>query len=307
LGALQYVAWTADAAWLVLLSVLLLSVVQAQFAFIGHDASHGSAVGHRIFNRVAGELSMGVIGGLCFREWQGRHLQHHRFCQDESRDPDMQFGTLFSMSAEALLEKTPFARRLGRYQAYYFWPSTLLFAFSLRVSALAAALRQPKRYWDDLLAVSAHIGVFLVAPLLLPDVSIGRVVMVYLLAAMFLGPRLAAVFTVNHVGMPVAEPGVSFFEHQIVTSRNVEVHPYMDWFFGGLNYQIEHHLLPTCPRVQLREARTMVRHTVIAAGYSHHQCGWLQAVTEVTRHMAAVSRDAATSRSPALIGLVPGE
>ena len=33
----------------------------------------------------------------------------------------------------------------------------------------------------------------------------------------------------------------------------------VDFWYGGLNYQIEHHLFPTMPRNKLRQARPLVK------------------------------------------------
>ena len=39
---------------------------------------------------------------------------------------------------------------------------------------------------------------------------------------------------------------IDFFRRQVLMSRNVRGGLWMDFFLGGLNYQIEHHLFPTC-------------------------------------------------------------
>ena len=84
LAAVVCEAWLTSSAveWLAL--ALVASVLQAQFAFIGHDASHGSAMAHRFWNRLMGQVAMGIVGGLCFEEWRHRHLLHHKYCQDEA-------------------------------------------------------------------------------------------------------------------------------------------------------------------------------------------------------------------------------
>jgi fatty acid desaturase len=51
---------------------------------------------------------------------------------------------------------------------------------------------------------------------------------------------------------------LSFLERQVLSSRNVAPHPFWDFFFGGLNYQVEHHLFPNMPRVHLNRARDLV-------------------------------------------------
>src|SRR5262249_9140462 len=46
---------------------------------------------------------------------------------------------------------------------------------------------------------------------------------------------------------------------QLLTTRNVRPGVVVDLLFGGLNYQIEHHLFPAMPRPHLRRARDIVR------------------------------------------------
>lgn len=290
--ALWLFAWTSSNPGLAFATAIAISVLQAQFAFIGHDASHGTAARGSWGNRLVGKLTMGVVGGLCFQEWQHRHLLHHKHCQDETRDPDMQFGTAFSLSTTSRDQKTGLGRLLAPYQAWYFWPSTLLFAFSLRASSLLGALREPRRYATDILSVLAHFALWLIVPLVALQADPSRVVWVYVVSSCFLGLRLATVFTVNHVGMPERVHEDSHFEHQLATSRNVKNPRWLDWYFGGLNFQIEHHLFPICPRRRLRQTAGVVRPSIAKTPLRYHETTWMEAACEVTRHMHAVSHAA---------------
>ena len=289
LACLWWAAWLLASPWLATGLALAISILQGQFAFVGHDASHGSAVDSNWGNRLTGSLAMGLVAGLCFREWQHRHLLHHKHCQDEKRDPDMQFGTVFSLSANARAEKVGLGRLIAPYQGWYFWPSTLLFAYSLRVFSFIGAARNPKKYAVDLLSVLAHAVLFVALPLLV-GVDAGRVALIYGVSSCFLGLRLATVFTVNHVGMPERIPGATHLEHQLATSRNIDNSSWMDWYFGGLNFQIEHHLFPGCPRRRLRRARTRVRPTLIGEKLHYHETSWSVAVADVTRHVHRIGR-----------------
>jgi hypothetical protein len=60
------------------------------------------------------------------------------------------------------------------------------------------------------------------------------------------GYALALVFALNHSGMPVISEEkaeeMEFFEIQVITGRDVKNGLLGDWFCGGLNYQIEHHV-----------------------------------------------------------------
>ena len=45
-----------------------------------------------------------------------------------------------------------------------------------------------------------------------------------------------------------------FFHTQFTTTMNVDCSRWMDWLHGGLQFQVEHHLLPRLPRAHLRYA-----------------------------------------------------
>ncbi len=84
---------------------------------------------------------------------------------------------------------------------------------------------------------------------------------------------LAAIIAPNHKGMPVWAKGarLSFLERQVLSSRNVNSHPVWDFLFGGLNYQIEHHLFPTMPRVHFKRARSIVKPFCAAHGLPYEE------------------------------------
>ncbi len=48
------------------------------------------------------------------------------------------------------------------------------------------------------------------------------------------------------------DAGMSFIEQQVITSRNIRGGFFTDTAMVGLNYQIEHHLFPSCPRNKLK-------------------------------------------------------
>jgi fatty acid desaturase len=64
----------------------------------------------------------------------------------------------------------------------------------------------------------------------------------------------------------------------------------VDYLFGGLNYQIEHHLFPGMPRPNLRRARSMTIRYCEQAGIPYHEVSPLQSYAEVLRHLRRTSR-----------------
>jgi acyl-lipid Delta6-acetylenase / acyl-lipid (9-3)-desaturase len=49
-----------------------------------------------------------------------------------------------------------------------------------------------------------------------------------------------------------------WFFQQITTGHNIDHSPFVDWYFGGLNYQVEHHIFPDVPRCHLGKLREIV-------------------------------------------------
>jgi fatty acid desaturase len=75
---------------------------------------------------------------------------------------------------------------------------------------------------------------------------------------------------------------------QVLTSRNVRGNPVTDFFLGGLNYQIEHHLLPSLPRPHLRLARPLVRAHCARLGIPYTETGLAASYGQALAHMHAV-------------------
>ncbi|KAL9256864.1 Acyl-lipid (9-3)-desaturase-like protein, partial [Drosera capensis] len=69
-------------------------------------------------------------------------------------------------------------------------------------------------------------------------------------------------FTLNHfsTSVYVGKPsGNDWFEKQTNGSLDISCPSWMDWFHGGLQFQVEHHLFPRLPRNQLRKISPFVK------------------------------------------------
>ena len=129
----------------------------------------------------------------------------------------------------------------------------------------------------------------------LPAVIVGWAwLLTFLLGQVLAGLYLALAIAPNHKGMPTWTAGqsMSFLERQVLSSRNVLPHPVTDFVFGGLNYQIEHHLFPTMPRVHFRRARTIVKPFCLETGLPYHEMGAFASYRLVLAELRRVSRQA---------------
>lgn len=103
------------------------------------------------------------------------------------------------------------------------------------------------------------------------------------------GFMLALVFVQSHNGMEVYMGGKDFVSAQLVSTRNIDSTLFMDWFTGGLNYQIEHHLYPTMPRHNLRRAKPLVEQFCREHGFVYESCGMDTGTYRVLERLAEIA------------------
>jgi fatty acid desaturase len=111
------------------------------------------------------------------------------------------------------------------------------------------------------------------------------------------GLYLGCSFAPNHKGMPIVteDSRSTYAFRQIVTARNIRGGRLTTFIFGGLNYQIEHHLFPTMPRPNLPKAQFVVRAFCAAQNLPYHEAGAVESYRITLTHL---SRVAAGSLAP---------
>jgi fatty acid desaturase len=77
----------------------------------------------------------------------------------------------------------------------------------------------------------------------------------------------------------------------------------MDWFSGGINYQIEHHLFPTMPRHNLAKARPHVQRYCREMGIEYQEMGFIRGWYHLLSHMRAIALS--VSSTPGVSGPSP--
>ena len=108
---------------------------------------------------------------------------------------------------------------------------------------------------------------------------------------LLIGLYIGLTFAPNHKGMLMlnGKPQLDFLRRQVLTSRNVKSSPLNDLLYGGLNYQIEHHLFPSMPRNRLKEAQKIVRPFCGEHLVSYHETGVVQSQREILQYLHHVS------------------
>lgn len=243
----------------VVLSGAGLAFCIVQVALIGHDAGHQEVFRSAARNWTLGLVCWSLVAGVAFWYWNERHNAHHGHTNDPEHDPDIQGGGLLAFTEEEARGRTGWRLAALRHQGMLIVMSAGLLAFWFRLEGFLFVCRElrGRRRAVELGLAGANSTAWVAAMLTLG----WRAAILFLVTQVFASIYLAALIAPNHKGMPVwaRHAPISFLERQVLGSRNVKSHPIWDYLFGGLNYQIEHHLFPTMPRVNLKRCRALVR------------------------------------------------
>ncbi|WP_299538103.1 acyl-CoA desaturase [uncultured Streptomyces sp.] len=286
LGAVSAGVLLLGDSWWTLTLALPLAVLWARTAFLAHDAGHSQISGNRTVNRALGLVHGNLLLGMNEAWWNDKHVRHHAHPNHVDKDPDVGVGALVWTQGQAA-RRVGFARWVTRNQARLFFPMLLLEGIALKVSGFRYLRRQPVR--DRVLSASlmtAHLVFW--GALFLAAMPVGKAVVFALLLHALFGLHLGAAFAPNHKGMEMPDPDGDRWGHlrrQVLTSRNVRGAVLTDWFLGGLNYQIEHHLFPSMPRPHLRLAQPLVRAHCAAVGVPYTETGLVESYRQGLAHL----------------------
>jgi fatty acid desaturase len=273
------------------LAALALGFASIQVALIGHDAGHLAVFRSTRANWLLGLLCWSLVAGIGFWWWYDRHNAHHGHTNDLEADPDIQWGGMVAITEGQAVQSRGWRRMVALFVPLLVLV-LLVIAIFFRIESWRFALRRLRGRRQ-----AAELGLLSLNVLLWVG-AVARFGPHWL--AFFLGGQAVAgvylglVVAPNHKGMPVWAKGsdLSFLERQVLSSRNVTPHPVWDFLFGGLNYQIEHHLFPTMPRVYLGRARELVKPFCVAQGLGYEEMGPLASYRKVLEQGIRVSQAA---------------
>ncbi|GAA3654889.1 fatty acid desaturase family protein [Streptomyces chitinivorans] len=281
-------ALTGDSWWVLVLAPVL-AVLCARTAFIGHDAGHAQISGDRATNRRIGLVHGNLLLGMSYGWWNDKHNRHHANPNHIGKDPDVAADVLV-FTGEQAATRTGFRGLLTRHQAWLFFPLTLLEGLALKLHGFRDLRRRTgrERLVEGTL-LTAHVAGYLT--LLLTTMPPARALAFAALHQALFGLHLGLAFAPNHKGMDMPDPDGEKWGHlrrQVLTSRDIEGGVLTDWFLGGLNYQIEHHLFPGMPRPHLRLARPLVKAHCHDLGVPYTETGLVDSYRRVLRHLHEV-------------------
>jgi fatty acid desaturase len=283
----------------VLLGALLMAFASTQVALLGHDIGHRQGFRGRRTNLIARFIFGNLLLGISHTWWSTKHNQHHATPNHEELDPDIQFPMVV-FSIEQLAARSPRLRWLIGLQAFVFPLLLPLQAVNMRITSIQHLVRARAKM--PVLQAAVMLGHFALYGLLLFAIGSWPLAIAFAVVhQLAFGLYNSSVFASNHKGMPLIAAGhrLDFLREQVLTSRNVLGHRVTDFWYGGLNYQIEHHLFPTMPRNQLGKAQPIVEDFCKRLGISYHTTGLFASYRETWLHLYRLGN--AARRRPVVV------
>jgi fatty acid desaturase len=278
-------------AWIRLVEAAFLGFVVVQIGLLAHDLGHHQIVDSGRMHTVLGLILGNFLMGVSRAWWRGNHDAHHAHPNHLDMDPNVQILFICTTPDQAL-SRPAWVQWVIRHQVSLLVPIFCLEFFSMHHQSIDHVLRRrPGTARGEGLILAAHFVVY--ALVLNAILGLPGAIVFGLIHHFFTGLYMASIFAPNHKGMPLVEGGdgpVSFLRQQALTARNVRGGAVVDLLYGGLNYQIEHHLFPTMPRNNLSRAQPLVRAYCQAHGIAYYDVGFVQSWREILGHFSEVSR-----------------
>eukprot|EP00920_Eleutheroschizon_duboscqi_P014663 GHVT01034023.1.p1 GENE.GHVT01034023.1~~GHVT01034023.1.p1 ORF type:complete len:285 (+),score=22.65 GHVT01034023.1:470-1324(+) len=269
---------------------VMLAMVWHQSVFIMHDLMHMQVFRDFDKDRFTSLFVGTVLFGMSSHWWQEHHNMHHAFTNTvdiATRFVDPQMWEPFRAQDEKLfpLYKGKFLYFMIKIQHLTFIPFVILVG---RIQVLLISYIMERR-WYEWVAIALHWVWHMYLLSYLPTWR--EVFIVYGIAALIEG-LFHFQLILSHYCRPFHTMEDyrenSWYISQIVSNLNYETWWCLDWFYGGLNFHIEHHLFPKLARNNLRDAGKYVREVCGKHGIKYETCGFLAAFVKTIVHLKDV-------------------
>ncbi|KAK9208242.1 hypothetical protein WN944_000596 [Citrus x changshan-huyou] len=266
-----YGVFCSDSTWVHLCSGGLMGLLWIQSGWIGHDSGHYQVMSSRGINRIVQILTGNCLAGISIAWWKRNHNAHHIACNSLDFDPDLQhmpffvvsskfFNSITSCYYERKLHFDSVARFLVSYQHWTFYPVMCFARINLFAQSFLLLLSK-KNVRNRVQEIFGILVFWIWYPLLISCLPNWGERVMFIVASFSVTGIQHVQFCLNHfssnvyVGPPCSN---DWFRKQTQGTLNIKCSSWMDWFHGGLQFQVEHHLFPRLPRCNLRKVSPFV-------------------------------------------------
>ncbi|CAF1016193.1 unnamed protein product [Adineta steineri] len=223
-----------------LLAILLIGFGMQQAGWIGHDYAHGRGS----WMRWLCKSLTGFVNAFSPTWWSHKHNTHHVYTNNIGIDTDVSNDPVFHLFFPSK-DKDVWFRS---YQHWYYIPVYSFLYISWRWQSLQHAYNTSK-YFELMVMLPNYIWLYMLGW----QVALGSI--------LFGGLLVAGIVTATHQSEEMLyDSNHSFVETQFLTTCDARCDNFfMEWLWGGMQYQLEHHLFPTMPKYNYARVRPILK------------------------------------------------
>ncbi|MBH45312.1 MAG: acyl-CoA desaturase [Flavobacteriaceae bacterium] len=243
-----------------------------------HDGNHGSFSKYHWINKLMGS-SIYILAGNVFN-WKIQHnVLHHTYTNIKDHDEDLDAGVVLRFSKHA--DWRPHHRFQHLYSVLLYGLLTLKWAIVTDFIQLTRYQKKNLSYanskshsvqWVGLIISKiVYFSVWIILPIFIFHFTWWKVMIGFFVMHYTAGLILSLVFQLAHIigeadmPLPDLNSGTmknSWAVHQLRTTVNFSTkNRIVNWFTGGLNHQIEHHIFPHISHVHYTKISRIVKRT----------------------------------------------
>ncbi|GGK29609.1 fatty acid desaturase [Yeosuana aromativorans] len=278
-----------------------------------HDAIHGSYSKNKKVNTLLG-YTFNLIGANA-SVWKIQHnVLHHTYTNIEHADDDINTPFFLRFSPHA---KYHWSQKFQHIYIWFFYAISTLFWITakdfvrLKRYKTMGLLKNKDQYRRELLKMAIwklfYYSYALVLPLFMVPLSWWLIILGFLCMHLITGTLVSIVFQIAHI-MPANdfplpnEEGMmknEWYRHQFATTSNfAPKSKLLFWLIGGLNYQVEHHVLPDVCHVHYKKLTKIVSETAREFGMSYHvKQSMFQAILDHVKMLRLLGKEEPISAS----------
>ncbi|WP_084190388.1 MULTISPECIES: acyl-CoA desaturase [Reichenbachiella] len=250
-----------------------------------HDALHGSYSNKNSINKWIG-YSINLIGANA-AVWKIQHnVLHHTYTNIEGADDDINMPFFLRFSPNTKYHSVHKFQHIYVWFFYGFltliWVTVKDFVRIPRYKKMGFFTEKheaKKQLFKTVLLKVMYYSYSLIIPLIVVPLAPWLIIVAFLAMHFMTGLFISIVFQTAHVmpssdfPMPDEEGMIhdDWSVHQLATTSNYAPNSRLfSWFIGGLNYQVEHHLLPNVCHIHYKKLSVIVSDTAEKYGIPYH-------------------------------------
>lgn len=296
--------------WIAFFLVIIMGIGKAGIGMsVMHDGLHGSYSSKKWVNTLSG-ASMYLIGSNVFN-WKIQHnVFHHAYTNIDGLDEDIQTRWIIRLSEHTALRRIHRSQHVYAFFLYSLMTLSMFFGDYTQLIAYGKAgiiRKHNASLTRELIKMSfvktTYFFVMIGLPLLLTDYSLLQVMTGFVIMHLIAGFILTIVFQMAHIVEGTVQPlpddnGITPNEwaiHQLLTTSNfARNNVLLNWYVGGLNFQIEHHLFPNICHIHYRKLSPIVEQTAKEFGIIYNlQPSLITALVSHGRKLKELGREPA--------------